>query len=60
LELSVQISVAQMKFAAFRRALANVVSFCSAKANLKQPLLRPFKKDVYATPSSKLWISTAS
>jgi len=55
-----QISVAQMKSAAFLRASASIFSFCSAKENLKRPLLRPFKKQVYATPSSKSGISTAS
>jgi len=59
-ELSVQISVAWMKSAAFLRASASIVSFCSAKENLKRPLLRSFKKEVYATPSSKLIFNTAS
>jgi len=59
-ELSVQISMTRMKSAAFLKASASVVSFCSAKANLKRPLLRLFKKDVYDTPSSKSGISTAS
>jgi len=60
LELLAQISVARMKSAAFLRASTNVVSFYSAKENLKQSLLRPFKKEVYATSSFKLGINTAS
>jgi len=58
--LSAQISMARMKSAAFLRASPNVVSFYLAKENLKLPLLKPFKKEVYATPSSRSRISTAS
>jgi len=46
--------------ATFPRASVNIVSFYSTKENLDQPLLRLFKKEVYATPSSKSKISTAS
>ena len=35
-ELSVQISMARMKSAAFLKASSNVVSFCSAKENLRR------------------------
>jgi len=52
-ELLAQISVAQMKSAAFLKALTNVVSFFLAKENLKHLLLRPFRKEVYAIPSSR-------
>jgi len=43
-ELSAQISVARKKSAAFLRASASMIPFCSAKENLKRPLLRLFKK----------------
>jgi len=59
-EMSAQISMARMKSAAFLRASANVISFYSAKVNLNRPLFRPLKKEVYATPSSRSRINTAS
>ena len=43
---SAQISVARMKSAAFLNASAKVISFCSAKENLKRSLLRLFRKEV--------------
>ena len=58
--LSAQISVTRIKSAAFLKALARVVSFCSAKENLNHPLFRSFRKEVYATPSSKSGIKTTS
>jgi len=59
-ELSAQISVARMKSTAFLRASTSVFSFYFAKENLKRPLLRPFKKEVYATPSSRSKTNIAS
>ena len=41
-------------------ASANVVFFCSAKENLDRSLFRPFRNEVYVTPSSKSRIKTAS
>jgi len=59
-EFSAQISVAWMNSAAFLKASINVVSFCSAKENLKHSLFKPFRKEVYATPSSRSGIRIAS
>ena len=55
-----QISVVWMKSATFLSALAKEVFFCSAKQNLNYPFFSPFKKEVYATPSSKFGMRTAS
>jgi len=49
-----------MKSAVFLGASAIVVSFCSAKENLMHSLFKPFRNQVYATPSSRLGIKTAS
>lgn len=50
------VSVAQMKSAAFLKALTMKVSFCSARENLNRPFFSPFRKEVYITPSSRLGI----
>jgi len=50
--------VARIKSAAFLKASANLVSFYSAKENLKDPFFRPFRKEVYPTPFFKFGIRT--
>jgi len=49
-----------MKSVAFLKALDKDVSFCSARKNLNLPFFNPFKKEVYATPSSNLFIRAAA
>ena len=57
---STHISVARMKSVAFLRTSAKEVSFYSAKENLNRSFFNLFRKEVYATPSSRSGIRTAS
>lgn len=57
---SAQISVAQMKFAAFLKASTKEVSFSLARENLNHSFFNQFRKEVYATPSSRSGIKTTS
>jgi len=57
---SVQIVVARMNSATFLKALANEVSFCVARENFNRSLFSSFRKEVYATPSSRSQIKTVS